>query len=94
MQKCLNDLFGGFCSGEPQIESTEEFSGTGPKGAPLSAIVRKCSLLPKECGFYKKFSEVVKPAVGLGPARINIKKGTETKPKPKHKEPSKQGALL
>lgn len=93
-QKCLNDLFGGCCSGKPEVsESTD----VGSEEAGHWTI-SKCKLSNKTCGKYIKFSDVVKPASGLRPARI-IKAGMEKQEKKrcgtkKDKKPSLQGTLF
>jgi hypothetical protein len=95
MQKCLNDLFGGCCSGKPEVsESTD----VGSKEAGHWTI-SKCGLSPKTCGKYVKFSDAVKPATGLRPARIlkaEIEKQEKRKcgSKKKEKKPSLQGSLF
>lgn len=97
MQKCLNDLFGGCCSGKPEITETKDVGSEEAGHWDIS----KCKLSPGTCGVYKKFSEVVKPAVGLGPAKIIIREGEKvaaakcsSKKKEKEKAKSLQGTLF
>ena len=106
MLRCLNDLFGGYCSGKADINKTEKI------GSKEAGYWDKsdCKLSPKECGSYLKFSEVVKPVEKLG-SGVRIKKigqeeieelGGLTKPKvkcgtgkkAKEKPDFEQGALL
>lgn len=92
-QKCLNDLFGGICKGEPQIEDSKDVNF-----GPSRQTIRKCQLDKKTCGFYTSFSEHVKPAEGLGPARIVVTPKPAVKKKSKREKEEeanfRQGELL
>ena len=100
MLRCLNDLFGGYCSGKPQVGETKDIGDTfgyPTEGVKHSEIREKCSLSPKECGNYLKYSEVVKEAEGLGSGvRIRAAGETaETKKVPRRKKKETlQGTLL
>jgi hypothetical protein len=99
-------LFGGYCSREPDVDKTEKI-GSKEAGYWDKST---CKLSPRECGSYKKFSEVVKPVEKLG-SGVRIRKvgqeeieelGGLSKPKVKcgtgrkvkEKPNFEQGALL
>ena len=102
MRKCLNDMFGGYCSETPQVGETKDISDTFdyPDKEQHSEVREKCSLSPRSCGSYLKFSEVVKTVVGLGSGvRIRTAEKAEvvkhsSKKKKRGEVSHEQGALL
>ena len=62
MNRCFNDIFG-YCSGEPEGETTtvkRQYLDMGGKLVDAPITISTCNLDPKTCGFYRTQSQLQK----------------------------------